>query len=178
VTLTQKIFISLTILATVILVSGYASKGSWSWGLLVMICGIIWLFGQNFGWDRINTTMLVIFMAAATRGIFLDIPAGWLLVSVTATLSAWDLHQFMSRLKQAGRVEKRTELERLHLKRIMSVAGLGIVLGAIALAVELKLSFGWMLFFGIILFLCLNRIFDLLGKEDKGTKGLLKKTGE
>jgi len=131
-------------------------------GILVMVCGIIWLFGQNSGWGWINTTMLVVFMAAATRCIFLDIPAGWLLISVTATLSAWDLHQFMSRMTRAGRVEKRTELERLHLKRIMIVAGLGIVLGAIALAVELKLSFGWMLFFGIILFLCLNRIFDLL----------------
>ncbi|MFC1533290.1 hypothetical protein ACFL7M_08010 [Thermodesulfobacteriota bacterium] len=165
-TISHKALLVLTLFTTCILAIGYASTGLMVWVILIIACGLFWLFGLKAGWDWAGTTGLIFFMAAITRGIFLDLPSGWLLLSVVSALLAWDLHQFINRLEKAGRIEKRSEIERRHLKRIMIIAGLSLILGTVALLVELELGFGWMLFWGVLLVLSLSRLFDVLGREN------------
>jgi uncharacterized membrane protein len=117
-------------------------------------------------WGWVASFGLIFFIFAAARGVFMEISTGSLLLSVVAVLAAWDLDYFVRRLKSVERVEKRHDLEQSHLKRLMSVAVLGLLLGGIAIAVEIRLNFGWILFWGIVLILGLSRLIDLLNREN------------
>ena len=59
-----------------------------------------------------------------------------------AALVAWDLDQFAQRMRAAGRVDDAPGLERRHIRRLLVVAAIGGVLGAIALGLRVRLSFG------------------------------------
>jgi len=161
----QKALVVLTVLATGVLAIGYASRGLWSWVILIIAFGALWLFAQRPGWGWAASLGLIFFVVAAARGIFLDMPTGWLLLGVVATLSAWDLDHFIRRLKQARPVEKALDLERRHLKWLTIIAGVGLVLGGIAIVLEVKLKFGWMLILGMVLILSLSRLIELLGRK-------------
>ena len=163
--ISQKVLIILNILATALLAFGYASRDMWNWVLLIIAFGILLLFGQRFKWGWTASFVLVFFVIAAARGVFLDISSGLLLLIVVFTLSTWDLYHFDLRLRQAGKVEKALELERSHLKRLITVAGSGLFLGGIPIVVELKLKFGWMLLLGMVVIISLSRLIILWGRE-------------
>lgn len=165
VTISQKALTLFTIVATFLLATGYASKGLWPWFFLIIAFGIFWLFGQKRMWDWIASFGLIFFVIAAARGIFMDISTGWLLLSVVATIAAWDLDYFVRRFRRVGRVEKPHDLEQRHLKRLMSVAALGLLLGGVAIVVKVQLNFGWILFWGIALILGMSRLIGLLNRE-------------
>ncbi len=116
-------------------------------------------------WGWVASVGLIFFVIAAARGIFMDISTGWLLLSVVATLAAWDLDYFVRRFRHVGRVEKPHDLEQRHLKRLMSVAALGLLLGGVAIVVKVQLNFGWILFWGIVLILGMSRLIGLLNRE-------------
>jgi uncharacterized membrane protein len=166
VTISQKALALFTVVATFLLATGYASRGTWQWSALIIAFGIFWLYAQRRMWGRVASFGLIFFVLAAGRGIFMDISTGWLLLSVVATLAAWDLDYFVRRLKKVERVEKPHDLEQRHLKRLMSVAALGLLLGGVAIAVEVQLNFGWVLFWGVVLILGMSRLIDLLNREN------------
>jgi len=152
-------------LATGLLAAGYAMKGSWGWCVLIAVFGLFWLYAQRLGRGGIGSFGLFFFSVAATRGTFLDIKAGWLLLSVVAALLAWDLDYFLRRLRQAGRVEKSFSLELNHLKRLLAVGGLGLLFGGAALTVKLHLHLGWILLLGVISLFSLSKLINLLSRE-------------
>jgi hypothetical protein len=165
VTISRKALYIFIVLTTGVLAIGYASRDLWIWVFFIMAFGLLWLFGQKPKWNWTASFGLIFFVVAATRGIFLELPAGWLLLSVVATLSAWDLDHFVRRLKQVERIKRAFDLERHHLKRLMIIAGLGLLLGGVPIVVNVKLKFGWMLFLGMVLILSLSRLIDLLSRE-------------
>ena len=64
------------------------------------------------------------------------------MLGLVAALVAWDLDQFAQRMRVAGRVDGAPELERRHIRRLLIVAAIGGVLGAIGLGLRVRLSFG------------------------------------
>ena len=164
-TISRKVFIISTIIATGILAFSYASRGLWLWFLFIILCGLLLILGQRFRLRWTGDLGLILFFIAVSRCAFLKTPPEWLLLTIVATLSIWDLHTFIGRLNQAGRVEKASDLEQRHLRRLIIISGLGLLLGWVALKVDMKITFGWMLFLGIALILGLSRFIERLGRE-------------
>lgn len=164
--LSGTIFMISTLAAAGIPALGFASKGSWIWVFLMVLCGLLLIAGRNIRLKWTGTPCMAWIVVAVTRCAFLKISPVWLLLSVVAALSLWDLQAFMDRVYRADRVEKARDLERRHLKRLMITSGLGLVLGWITLKVSLNIKFGWMLILGIALTIGLSRLIERMGRED------------
>ena len=149
------VFISIG-LATLGLALGYSLSSLWLWTPLVVAMGLLWLVGQWRDWDSWASVGLIFFVVAAAGGVGHDAAAGWLLGGTVAALIAWDLDHFSQHLNHAGHVENAAELRRTHLRRLFVVASLGLLLGGVALSIQLELNLGWALFWGLLAILSLS----------------------
>jgi hypothetical protein len=152
-------------LATLTLAVGYAVGGEWTYSLILLAMGILWWYGQRRNWNGLASVVLIGFVVAAAIGLWLGLPAGWMLIGVVAALSAWDLDDLARRLKSVERVEMRLALERLHLRRLISVDGLGLLLAGTALVVQYRFSFDVALFLGLVAVLSLSQMMSYLRRE-------------
>ena len=118
----------------------YALHTFWAITALIVLVGVLWLLGQERGWDWTAHTGLGVMVGAAALGTFLGLPAFAMLGGTVAALVAWDVDRFLARVRAAGRVHEAGTLVRAHLRRMLAVAGLGLVLGGIGLRVEIELS--------------------------------------
>ncbi len=145
-------------LATVTLILGYAFGDaplfSWLWALL----GLCWLIGQWRNWDWVISWGLVLFVGAAAFGVWLNAPGGWMLLSVLATLAAWDLAHFTARMRRAELGDEAAMLTTTHLRRLAMVIGLGLLLGGVALGVSVTLHLGWAIFLGLLAVIGLSQV--------------------
>ncbi len=146
-------------LAVIGLVLGYNLSALWLW----LALGLWSLAGQRSRWGWPASVSLVAFIGAAAYGIWQGGPAGWLLFSVVAALAAWDLDHFARRLQQTGQQEMALELQQAHLKRLALVAGLGLLLGGLALSLRIELNLGWACFLGLLTIIGLSRVIGFSG---------------
>ena len=149
-------------LATGVLALNYALSGLWSGMLLILALGLLWLIGQGRGWGGVASATFVVFVGAAVIGLWLGLAAIWMLLGVVAVLTAWDLDRFAGRLRDVGQVEGVQALERHHLQRLVVVDGLGLLLAAVALRIEINLSFGVTFLLGLLAVLGLSRVIGTL----------------
>jgi len=151
--LSDKVLFICTFVATLSLVIGCLIMGSWLWVTLVIFGGVFWLLGQRKGWAWVANLELLFFVFTATLCTLSGVSAGFMLFVLVSALCAWDLDCFNHRLKKAARVEKKDELERNHLKRLITVIVFGSIFCIPALILDIHLKFGWILLLGIILLL-------------------------
>ena len=154
-----------TVLATFALATGYALSRLPIGTLVIIAFGFFWLIGQQRGWGWTASLGLIGFMSAAAFGIVWGTPAAWMLFVSVATLIAWDLHMFSQRLQKAKHIAGEAGLIRSHLRRMLIVAGLGLVLGEIALGVQVEFSFSWALLLGLLASLGLSGAIGFLRRE-------------
>ncbi len=152
-------------LATLSLALGYGLSSLWAWTPLMVIIGLLWLVGQWYDWEGWASVGLILFIGAAAGGVWHDVAAGWLLGSVVAALIAWDLAHFSQHLNHAGHGENAAELKRTHLRRLLIVASLGLLLGGVALSLQLEFNFGWALLLGLLAILSLGWLISLTRGE-------------
>ena len=152
-------------LAAIVLAMGYAVGGVWKFSPILLATGVLWWIGQKRHWNLLASVALVGFVVAAAIGLWVGLPAGWMLVGVVAALSAWDLDHFARRLRGVERVEMRLALERFHIRRLVSVDGLGLLLAGVALAVQYKFSFDVALVLGLVAVLGLSQMISYLRRE-------------
>ena len=162
----MKYLVSISIgLATLGLAIGYALSALWFWMAMIVTVGLFWLVGQWQGWRPVATLIAIFFIWATAFGVWQSVSAGWMLFSIVATLVAWDLSLFVHRLEQAKRIAAERELKRVHLQRLLGVAGLGFLFGGIALRLQLELNLGWGIFLGLVVIVGLSRIIGFLRRE-------------
>ncbi len=152
-------------LAAIILAIGYSVGGEWKVSLILLAMGALWWVGHKRHWNLVGSAALVGFVVGAAVGLWMGLPAGWMLVGVVAALSAWDLDHFAQRLRGVERVEMQPALERLHLRRLVSVDGLGLLLAGTALVVQYKFSFDVALVLGLVAVLGLSQMVSYLRRE-------------
>ncbi len=152
-------------LAALSLFIAYVLGASLIWALVVAAVGILWLMGAWRDWNGAASVGLIAFVSAAGFGIWQGLPAGWMLVSMILALVAWDLDGSASRLREAGHVQGELALKRAHLERLLIVAGLGLLLGGVALGVRVHLGFWWDLVLGVLAIVCLSQVFRLMRRE-------------
>ncbi|UCC64976.1 MAG: hypothetical protein JSV36_08040 [Anaerolineae bacterium] len=141
-TMTRKVLLASTVLATGLLAAGFGLHDTWNRALLVLAAGAFWLLGQRLGWRWAASTALIFFALMAVLGTWLAVPGEWLLLGWVAALSAWELEHFVRGMADAGHVEDAPELERCHLRRLLIVDGLAVLLGGLALRVKVEIGFG------------------------------------
>ena len=152
-------------LAAGALVLGYSLGGLWVGTWILGLLGLLWLFGSWRGWDWIAPMGLIGCTVAAATGLLLELRAGWMVFGLVAALCAWDLHRFVLRLAVVDRAEDERAMTRRHLGRLLAVAGLGLVLAAVALEIEVRLTFLTALLLGLLAAWGLSRIIAFLRRE-------------
>jgi hypothetical protein len=103
-------------------------------------------------------------MGLIALGMLWSIAVGWMLFSIVAVLVAWDLRYFVGRLQQT-RLEDAARLQRVHLQRLLTVAGLGLFLAAIALNLQFELNLGWGIFLGALVIVGLSQVVSRVRQE-------------
>ena len=133
---------------------GLALSGLWVGMVAVLAVGALWLLdhlrapshqrppGHPGAVPWASSAALVMLAAAAAVAVLVAVGGGWPALGLVAALVAWDLDQFAQRMRAAGRVDDAPGLERRHIRRLLVVAAIGGVLGAIALGLRVRLSFG------------------------------------
>ena len=149
-------------LATLCLLAAFVPYGRQGWTLAIVLVGSLWLTAPLHGLRWVSTLALVFFAALAALGVLLERPSLWLLCGVVVALFAWDLGHFGDYLDDV-QVCNRAELERAHLKRLGITAGLGWLLGALALGVRLRFDFTGALALALLLVLSLGLAMRRMG---------------
>jgi len=110
---------------------------------MVAVLGIVWLMVQNRKWYFVAHPIFVIFTILTARLMFLNTSPEWLLVIFTALLCAWDLDYFIRRLNRKQEIQKRAEIEKRHLWRLLVVAVLGLIFGELIFQTSFEINLVW-----------------------------------
>lgn len=136
----KKLRFVITSFTILVLILGYSLQGQWIGAFLILGCGLIWLAGQYWNWRWLPPVALITFVALAAVGVWLELYIIWMLLAVIGTLAAWDLARFSERLAQTSNTADQTPLEQIHLRRLQITAGLGLLLGVAATAIQFQLN--------------------------------------
>jgi hypothetical protein len=144
-------------LATLLLALDYALGGHWIGVVASVALGCLWLAGLWRGWNETDSLGIVGFTSLAAVGVWLALAIPVLLASLVAALAAWDLDRFAQRLQRAGHASPTAALARAHLRRLLAVAGIGLLLSAVSFGIQLPIGFGWALLLGALAILGVSR---------------------
>ena len=159
-------FGSITVAATV-LVLVYLFEGRVDFAVVSAGLSLIWLAGIWRDWDWSPFIGFITLTGVAALGAGLGVMPMGMLVALIATLVAWDLHRFLLRLANADFVIDKASLQRIHLRRLVIVAGVGVVLGILALNLEFNLKLGWLILMGLIVALGLSWVVGFVRRSEK-----------
>lgn len=154
-------------LATVGLAAGYVATERWSWVAIILLMGLLWLAEPLHGARWVATIGLLFFSTVAVVGVFLDLPTVWLLTSLVAVLVAWDLGHFAHYLDDVPEVRKEPELTVNHFRRLGIVAGLGWILGVVAINIHVTLDFVLTLALALLIVIALSGTVRHVRRESK-----------
>jgi hypothetical protein len=154
-----------TVLAATVLAMGFGLNELWGGAVMVGVVGALWVVGQWRRWGWVASVALVLLIGAAAVGLGLGVGGGWMLAGVVATLAAWDLDRFAWQMRAAGRVEGADAFERRHLQRLLIVGGAGLILGAVALSLRMRLGFAVAFILALLVLLGLSRVVGFLRRE-------------
>jgi len=132
----------------------FALSGLWVGVAAVLAGGALWVLGPLLPLGPLrplrarsrpgalaSSAALVVLATTAAVQVLLTVGGGWPVLGLVAALVAWDLDQFAQLMRAAGRVDGAAELERRHIQRLLVVAAVGGVLGAVGLGLRVRLSF-------------------------------------
>jgi hypothetical protein len=152
-------------LATLGLAIAFALELRWGGVAAVGVVGLFWLAEAWHGLPWASTLGLLCFTALAAAGVMLGLSALCLLSSLVAALVAWDLGAFARYLDDVADVRDGAQLLKSHLGRLGAVAGLGWLLGAVALGLRFDLDFTWALALGLLVVVSLGWAMSRMGSE-------------
>jgi hypothetical protein len=152
-------------LSVFVLALGFGLSGLWVGTVAVLAVGALWLVGQLRGLPWASSAALALQSAAAAVAVLIAVGGGWPVLGLVTALVAWDLDQFVQRMRAAGRVDDARGQERRHIRRLLVVAGIGGLLGAIGLGIEVRLSFGMALLLAALATLGLSAAISFLRRQ-------------
>lgn len=153
--------------ATLGLGIAFESTVHWAWVGTVLLAALFWLTEPWHGQSWAPTAGLLSIAALVVLGVVLGLPNLWLLTSLVWALVAWDLDHFGRYLDEVPDVRNETELVHGHFRHLGGVAGLGWLLGAMALSVKLTFDFIWTLALGTLVVLGLTGMIRYTRQESK-----------
>lgn len=156
-------------LAAGALALGYGLGALWPGVAVAASLGGLWWFSLRSRWDWPASALLLVAAALAAAGLWLDLGGGWMLAGLVGGLCAWDLDHWLRQLRAVewdeSSAARRLALERDHLRRLAAVAGVGLVLGLVALGVHVRLNFFLAVLLGLLAVWGLSRAITFLRRE-------------
>jgi hypothetical protein len=132
-------------------------------GLLVL--GALWLFAGKQRWVWFSTIALLISVSLAGFGLWIELSPGWMISGALGALLAWDLTDFMRRLRFAPLMDDLRALERRHLTRLTIVTVVGVLLASIPMLVRLEFSFEWIMLLTLVAVLGVTQLVSWLRRR-------------
>ncbi len=130
---------------------GYTQAGFPQYARWILFFGILWLIAVWQRWRWFAYLGLAFNLLAAALGLwFADFPPGWMFAGAIGGLLAFDLTDFIHRLRFAASTEERLHVESRHLLRVTLVALVGFVLASLAMLVTVRYSFEWALLLAVV----------------------------
>lgn len=121
---------------------GYFTIGLFWVGAGFVLVGLIWLaaiWRSSYWFAYIGMTCLTV---GAGLGILLDLPMIWMLPGLVCGVLAWDLSAFHQQVHFVEK-EDRTQVVRLHLRRLGMFVGLALALSTGSQLLRSRLRFEW-----------------------------------
>jgi hypothetical protein len=162
----RGIIVATTTLATAALTVLFALDALWIWAVGIALMGLLWLTESWHGLIWVSTAGLLVFTTVVVMGAMFTLSPFWLLSSQVAVLVAWDLDRFAHYLDGVTDLRDKTGLVKGHLGRLGAVAGLGWLLGVVALNVRLNFDFHWTLALGLMLVISLSGAIRHMRREN------------
>ena len=136
-------FVISVMLGTGSLAFAYADAGFEGLARGLLGFGIFWLYAGWKRWTWFSSVGILLVLALAGFGMWSEFSPGWMISGALGGLLAWDLSDFMRRLRLAAPADDLRGLERRHLARLTIVALAGAFLSSLAMLVRLEFSFAW-----------------------------------
>ena len=138
----------------------YAYAGIGFDGLVrvLLILGVLWLFAGWKRWTWFSTIAILLSVALAGFGLWIALSPGWMIAGALGGLLAWDLTDFMRRLRFAPATDDIRGLERRHLTRVTIVAIIGALLASTAMLVRLEFTLEWMMLLALVVVLGVTQL--------------------
>ena len=118
------------------------------YGLLAL--GAFWLYAGWRRWAWASSGIILILVAAAGYGLWIELSPGWMIAGALGALLAWDLSEFLRRLKVAPKTDDLRGMQRRHLARLTIVALTGLLLASISMLVRLEFTLEWMMLLAVV----------------------------
>ena len=138
----------------------------WIPAAAIVLLGIVWAGARRARGDWIAWTMMGLFTVVAAAGAWLELRPVFLVIGLTAAVSAWDLDHFRRQLDGADLVERRTVLSQRHLRRLALVDAISIIAAAAALNVRVELSFAVAVLLGLVALIALSRTVSFIRRDE------------
>lgn len=116
----------------------------------LMVLGVLWLYAGWKRWTWFSIIAILATIALAGFGLWIELSPGWMIAGALGGLLAWDLSDFMRRLKFVHITDDKRGLERRHLTRVTIVALSGLLLASIAMFVRLEFTLEWMMLLALV----------------------------
>jgi len=155
-------------LVAICLAVAHAWAGAWPWAAASLGLGAAWVVGERQGWHLTAPLGFASSAVLAALSLWLSDEAGvalLALLAVIAALCAWDLDGLAQRLGHFGYVGDQPRLEQQHLGRLLAVAALGLLLGGLALAFQIRLTFAPALLLSLLVVMGLSWAVFILRAE-------------
>lgn len=143
----------------------YASGG---FGLVargLLVLGALWLFAGRQRWVWFSTIALLVLVSLAGFGLWIGLSPGWMISGALGGLLAWDLTDFMRRLRFAPLMDDLRELERRHLTRLTIVTIVGVLVASIPMLVRLEFTFEWIMLLTLVAVLGVTQLVSWLRRR-------------
>jgi len=147
------------------LVYAYAGVGFDGLVRVLLVLGVLWLFAGWKRWTWFSTIAILLSVALAGFGLWIALSPGWMIAGALGGLLAWDLTDFMRRLRFAPLTDDVRALERRHLTRVTIVAIIGVLLASIAMLVRLEFTLEWMMLLALVVVLGVTQLVAWLRRE-------------
>ncbi len=154
-----------TVLTTLALTVAYALEAAWSWALISLCAGVLWLAGQRYAWRWTMGFAMTLCVALSAIGILAGMNADLMLIALMAALTAWNLALLTWRLNDNEPCAGTHLLVRRHLQRLVSVDTLGLLLAGAALRLDITFGLGVAFLLGLIAVSGMSRAVGWLRRE-------------
>jgi hypothetical protein len=154
--MTFAAFVASVLLGVGSLSYAYAGAGFAQIARFLLLFGALWIFAGWRCWTWFSSLGILSLVALAGFGLWVELPPGWMLSGALGGLLAWDLSDFMRRLRFAAgqgtpkQYDELKSLERRHLARLTVIALAGLLLASIAMLVRLEFTFEWVVLLTLV----------------------------
>jgi hypothetical protein len=124
----------------------------------ILTFGLFWLYAGWKRWNWVSSLGILILVALAGYGLWIELSTGWMIAGALGGLMAWDLGEFMRRLDVAPESEDLPAMQRRHIARLTLVALLGLSLASIAMLLRVEFTLEWMMLLALIAVLGLTQL--------------------